>query len=394
MKKIVISGFYGSDNAGDEAILASMLATIKEVVSDADIIVLSGNVEQTTKRHNIKALSNSTMKIPKTLSTLKNADLFILGGGGLLQDDSSILNLIFWLIRVSLAKLLNKCVMCYAIGVGPIDTKLGKFLTKLIINKVNLITVRDSESKKLLKNLGVNRPPIYVTADPAFVLSSATPERVSEIFARENIIKKHHCPLIGISVERLYGFKRVLPVKYSVKYNIWSPGGKSKFEKFKAEMAQVADSLVTKLNAEIVFVPMYHGRDDKVSADIVQIMKNKNHAKVVTGMYTPQELKGIIGQMDMFVGLRLHSLIFAASMCIPMVGLAASSPKIRSFLKLIGQEMYVCDVNDFNSNDLLIKIEEVWVNREQIRKKLKSKVNVLQKRALSNAKLVSELLKD
>jgi polysaccharide pyruvyl transferase WcaK-like protein len=85
--RIGISGSYGGMNLGDEAILQGILSKIRTSSINTEIIVFSYNPEDTQKRHNVKALPVREMHKDQVMEELKNLDLFILGGGGLLFND-------------------------------------------------------------------------------------------------------------------------------------------------------------------------------------------------------------------------------------------------------------------------------------------------------------------
>ena len=116
MSNIVISGYYGFGNAGDEAMLCAIIDAIRDVEDDAHITVISGNPQETSRKHNIKAVG--TFAAFGILNAIRNADLVISGGGSLLQDATSIRNTYYYLSIMGLAKLLGKPVMLYSQGIG------------------------------------------------------------------------------------------------------------------------------------------------------------------------------------------------------------------------------------------------------------------------------------
>jgi polysaccharide pyruvyl transferase WcaK-like protein len=125
--------------------------------------------------------------------------------------------------------------------------------------------------------------------------------------------------------------------------------------------------------------------------EIHQKMKNKDRAKIIRGMYSPQEILGVVGQMDMMIGMRLHSLIFAARMNVPVVGLSYDT-KTSEFLRMIGQDRWSCDYKNININNVFQNIYHVWINRDDIKRDLDVKVNELQIKSRYNAELARELL--
>lgn len=117
MSRLVISGYYGFGNAGDEAMLAAILEAILEVVPEADITVISGNPRHTAEKHGVKAVGR--FDVTGIFNAIKRCDLLISGGGSLLQDVTSNRSLYYYLSIISLANMLGKKVMLYAQGMGP-----------------------------------------------------------------------------------------------------------------------------------------------------------------------------------------------------------------------------------------------------------------------------------
>jgi polysaccharide pyruvyl transferase WcaK-like protein len=290
---------------------------------------------------------------------------------------------------IILAKLLKTPIVIYAGSIGPEPSKgkLSKMLVRFTLNKVDLITLREEISYEYLQMVGVNKPPIYVTADPAFLLPSVTSERVKEIMLIESI-NKNDRPLIGVSLSQV--------IAHWAFPEIQDLGGK--YDRYIKIMSQVIDYLTEELSATIVFVPHVIGyskkEDDRIAAkDIYQMAKNKDKIKLIENEYAPEELKGLIGQFDLFIGARTHSVISAAMMCTPFVAIEYESPKTRGIIgKMLDCEEFVYDIRTLNFDTLITKINDVWLNREKIRGELKFKIEGMEERALLNGKLVKELM--
>ena len=160
-KKIVISGYYGFGNFGDEAILYTLIQKLKDY--DTDITVISGNPQFTIANYYVKAIKNFALF--KLIYAIKSADVLISGGGSLLQDVTSVRSLIYYLLVIWLGILFNKKVIIFAQGIGPIKNKFAFFITMSILKKCTFISVRDINSQNLLKNEGINSElvcdPIY-----------------------------------------------------------------------------------------------------------------------------------------------------------------------------------------------------------------------------------------
>lgn len=398
MKKIIISGWYGNKNAGDEAILAAMIASLKGKIEDIEITVFSSDPTYTSKTHHVKAVHQLPFGILplgsailrgrsfQTLKALREADLFILGGGGFLSDWQSWTVILQWLGQAVLAKMFKRKVMVYAVGAGPITTKKGKLLTRIILNRlVNVITVRDEASRKWLIKAGVTSQ-ISITADPAVNLEPAKSARISEILS--DIIRLKE-PVIGVCLAPFFHSER-----------FW-PGQHNRFLKYKEACVQVIDYAISKLGAQVIFIPMQPSLDVPFGREIIGSLQHKERAKLIQGEYTPQEIMGILGRMDMVIGMRFHSLIFAAVMNIPMVGIMYLH-KSECFLEEIGQRGNAVGIgdgtlrkaDDIDVNKMIAILQHVWASRETVKKEITPRIAQLQKKEALNVELALALLKE
>lgn len=151
MSKVILSGYYGFDNFGDEAILQVLIENLKAL--DCDITVLSHNPDKTAQIHNVETIF--TFNLFKIVKKMSKSDVLISGGGSLLQDVTSIRSLIYYLLIIFLGNLFCKRVIIFAQGIGPIKNKITQYITKNLLKKVNLITVRDKRSLDLVTSWGL-----------------------------------------------------------------------------------------------------------------------------------------------------------------------------------------------------------------------------------------------
>lgn len=162
-KKVVLSGYYGADNFGDEAILETLIQRLKKV--NADITVLSSNPDKTAKIHSVKALKK--FAIGQIIKTVSKSDILISGGGSLLQDATSLKSLLYYLFVIFIAQFYKKEVIIFAQGIGPISNKFGEFITKALLKKCRWISVRDDKSLFLLRGWGIKTE---LVCDPLYDL--------------------------------------------------------------------------------------------------------------------------------------------------------------------------------------------------------------------------------
>jgi polysaccharide pyruvyl transferase WcaK-like protein len=384
-RRIVVVNDGLGPNKGDQAILLSMLDSIRQAIPEAEI----------------KTFPNSNMRSVRQyvefIQTLNHADLFLFGGGQEIQDQASVTFLISGLLKILWARLLSKPVMCYALGVGPVGTVIGKLASRAVLNGVDLIAVRDQQSREHLSQLGITKPPCVVTADPALTLTPAREDEVCNLFMSEGI-RSAKGPRIAIAPRRWFHYRHyLLPMSVRVRFS--RIGGKEEFARLKKVIAEVADRLVEQYDAQIIFVPMRAsensrdpGQDDNiVSREIIDTMKYQTHTFLLKGDYPPPVLKAFFGEMDLVIGMRMHSLILASMMDVPVLGISLS-PKFRPFFNLIGQAKYLIPVEEVRFHNLLQKISMALEQARTIKAELKSRRTAAHDLALSNVRHVQQML--
>lgn len=162
-KNIAISGYYGFENFGDEAILKVLTSELKK--QGYGITVFSKSPQNTSEKLGVNSVYRFSIK--EVLQTIKTSDLLISGGGSLLQDTTSLKSLLYYLFIIGSALFCKKEVVIFAQGLGPINSLLGKFLTKILLKKAKYITVRDEKSLNLLKKWGLSPD---LVSDPVWSL--------------------------------------------------------------------------------------------------------------------------------------------------------------------------------------------------------------------------------
>ena len=163
--RFVISGYYGFENSGDDALLLTIIRQIKKDYSDAQITVLSKSPKNTKSEYGVNSVNRyNPIAI---LWYIFKCDLFVSGGGTLIQDETSTKSLIYYLALIKTALFFKKKVMLYANGIGPLTSFKNIEKTKNILNRVDLITLRDNQSLAELEHIGVDKPHIFCSNQTA-----------------------------------------------------------------------------------------------------------------------------------------------------------------------------------------------------------------------------------
>jgi polysaccharide pyruvyl transferase CsaB len=372
--KVLIVGYYGFENAGDEAILRAIVNDLRERHAKLSVTVVSGNPAQTSELHGIAAISwRDGLAI---FDAVSEADLTIVGGGGLFHDYWGLNpNLLFtdqqsgialYTAPAILAALLDKPLVLYAIGVGPLFSEHAKRFVRVACEAATAITVRDEGSKGLLESIGVVGDRVRVTADPALGLSL---EEHSAVEARADIANAEK-PLVAVSVRD------------------WNVGVESNF--WEREFAAGLDQFLAREGGTILFTPF--GRlagegksDDDVSARIQAQMRHRSSSILLSGESSPIDLLHLFGSCDLTVGMRLHSLIFSALNHVPCAAVSYDL-KVDQFVERIGSAKPL-DIRSLEADRLAGNMSEALATTVEFRMGVRDKLRTLAGLAKQNAEI-------
>lgn len=361
MSDILISGYYGFRNNGDDTILMTIIDEIRSKRPNADIVVLSKNPAETEKIYNVRSVSREN--VFRIVREIKETKLLISGGGTLIQDGTSTKSLLYYLFIIKTAELFGKKVMLYANGIGPLGSHRNRVITKKILNGTDVITLRDKLSEEELSSIGVTKPRIYLTADPAFVLSDC--DACDDEVLSENGIPTDK-PLLLVSVRP------------------WKEIGVD----FCDAIARACDYAFEKYGLYPVLLPMQLSRDTELCEEVAAkmhlpctVIKAENEVKRLLAIYRHTEL---------CVGMRLHTLIYSAVACTSMIGLVYD-PKVSEFLEYIGVDDRI-DVSKVSFELLKQYIDKNMSTRADERARLLQRSGILKEKAKLNTELAIELL--
>ncbi len=360
MSDIIISGYYGLGNSGDEALLKSIVEDIRSINPDITITALSGNAKLTKELYGIKTISRTNPF--SIIREFKKAKILLSGGGTLIQDATSTKSLLYYLGIISLAKKMGMKVMLYANGMGPLKDKNIKKVNR-VLNEVDLITLRENVSLEEIKRCSITKPEVVVTADPAFNLAPSSPERAGEILKEYGIDENEK--IVAVSVREC---------------NLAAPD-------FEEKLALALDC-VSRKGYLPVFIPMQMKMDLDISLRIATKMKEKS--KIIDCELSVSDMLALIGRCSVACGMRLHMLIFASVMNVPMAGIAYD-PKIKGFMEYMNQTNYI-RLEDFDEIKFGEIFEEVLEKQTILKEELEKNSTPLREKAKKNAYLALELM--
>ena len=318
---VLICGAYGKGNAGDEAILKAILRQLQHIDPDMPICVLSHNPKSTRLTHHVGAAY--VFNPFSFLRVMRRSKLYISGGGSLIQNQTSTRSLNYYLLSIRLAKLTGNRVLMYGCGIGPVNGETSrKRAARVIDRNVDAITLREDLSAEELRAMGVTKPKIYVTADPALLLEPGLEGAVDGFLLGNNMDPAGRYALFVL--------------------RDW-PGFAEKKQAFMESAKYVKETY----GLTPVFFALEPGRDLPPSREVAAELPFE-----CPMLSAPSDEKLIIGmmkKMQVVVSMRLHALIFASSVAAPLVAVSYD-PKVTGFMHYIGQKhcVYFEDVTAEN----------------------------------------------
>lgn len=337
---VTVCGSYGKNNAGDDAILEAMVSEISDIDPDIRVRVLSRTPKKTRLNYRVDTLY--TFNPFALIRAFRKSKLYINGGGNLIQDITSTRSLLFYLYTIWLGKLLGCKVMMYGCGIGPVIRPSNRRRTARVINRcVDIITLREPESREELKRLGVSGPEVILSADPALILSPSSDSETESAMISNGL----------------------------------SPGGRyiafmlrdwPSFPEKAKIFGMAADYAYEKYGLVPVFIPLERGKDEAASGLASGCMK-KARPHIVNTPEKTGTLLGMLARMEVVVSMRLHGLIFAAGQGVPLVGVSYDT-KVSSFLKYMEQDLCI-SIEDLNFEALTALIDKAMEkDRDELRK--------------------------
>jgi len=363
MYKILISGYYGFNNIGDESILRAVVDNLREKLDDIEITVLSQDPEGTKEKYGVRSVDRRSIK--SIINAVRKCDLLVSGGGSLLQDVTSKKSILYYLIIMQIAYLFRKKVFIYSQGIGPINSVFNRRITARVLSKACGIVVRDEQSKDFLAEIGVDKDKVVVTADPVLRIKPASLQIGHSILRSEGVPMDDGRLTVGFAIRE------------------------RKLESaFIDELCEAMLRIRDEYDAKIVLIPFHFSEDIKVIEEIEKRLGNQVYT--VKKKCLTDEMLSIIGNMDILIGVRLHALIHAAIMDVPMIGVSYD-PKINSFLRSIGMRA-VSSVYDFNCSYFMEEFQKTLDNGDELRAKVRGRLVGLTKALDNNEELIKQIM--
>lgn len=356
MRRVLLLGYFGAGNFGDDALLADWLIRNGEWLRNqglkADILCgqadpLGGFIESPALREIVGRL------VPKrTAITMPTRDYraVIAPGGSLLQDASSLRSLLFYLWVIRRFALSGVPVFLLHQGIGPLQSQIAKRLTPAVLRLVRLLSLRDQSSYEWAMHQGGLRkhPHVYLSCDPILGATfSPYPD----------------CPgLASLPAEYLLAMPRPTG-------DLPYPGDRTEEP---AALAQCLAYAAKRTGLPVVLLPLHHGQDDA----FCQAVAEAGGPQMSVLALAPKEahrasaIWQAIGGARLVISHRLHGLVSAASRDLPAMGVAYD-PKVSAFCDGMGYPWcYPATVHEVQT---LEKLDSLWEGREALQQDVQAR---------------------
>ncbi len=368
---VLISGYYGFDNLGDEAILEQLLSEVKAAgISSDHIVVLSNNPSKTRTQFAVQTVNR--WKLKEIIALLPRTKLFISGGGGLFQDTDSLKSIVYYGGLITLARLFGSKILIYAQGLGPLKRSISRNLTKQFLQLADNISVRDDNSYGQLEEWGLKAKSIK-TADPVWTLERSTPPQpVQELLSKYSSSARPTPSLIGISLRSGAGFTS-------------------------AHLQKLVETLEATLDssATLVMLPLQDQQDRQILQSFVDLWQSKNRTVwlPLSQDLLPSQWLSLLASLDMVIGMRLHSLIMSLASGKPVIGISYD-PKVEVVLKQFKQPNLTFTRNEDNqdSQSWPDTIKAALTNYDELTAAASHQAKDCRQMACQNGALIAKIL--
>lgn len=356
MTRVLILGGDTDFNLGDAAILAALCHCLATTDPRAEITVTSWRPQQARLPGTVRVIPKGLRGWRQLLCAACVSDRIIIGGGGLFQDDDSRAKMPYWAFRIAALKLLNDEIVGHSIGAGPLDHADSRGCARLACAALRSISARDEFARRALARC--TGKPVEVVPDPAFMLPPA-PASEAITFLRSLALNPGR-PIIGVALRGWFHARGGL-IPHRVRWKTGLSGSEhgAGMTRLLGQLEEMLRSLARRTGAAILLMPTYalsHEGDVAVCRRLAAALSDLE-ARVAL-ISDPGLYKAVAGQLALVLSARMHPLIFAASMGVPIVGLAYNS-KFEGLFDLLGVSRRVLWLDDFASHSQTQRLEEL-----------------------------------
>ena len=368
LRNVLILAGDADGNLGDAAIAHATCETLRRYNPQVTIHAVS-NLPKLDPRTVADVVIPKGMRgLPALISAARKSDLVLCGGGGLFQDDDSLIKMPYWAARLLLVRLFSRRIAGYSIGAGPLQAWTSRLAGRIALACLDPISVRDRAARETLQPLTAKT--VRVVPDPALLLTPASDEQAASLL-NMNGVPMDGRPLIGVALRQWFHKRRSwIPHKYAYKLGFNRTHGQEQCDRMIDLVAQALNTLAAQTGAYFVFLPTYnvaHENDADICQRTMQKMQTGNAALI--RIEDPRLYQAVLGRMQLMLTARMHAAILAAGVGVPAIGLAYNQ-KFGGFFSLIGREDAVIPLDQLvASNDaesLVLRMSQMLQTRDNV----------------------------
>lgn len=305
------------------------------------------------------------------LKAFEDTDVVVSISGEMLNDHNWQ-RLPLFLYGYWLGYAMKKIVAIYPQSIGPIENKFTKFIVRYVLRRCDLVFPRDKISLATVNKLRISENKVHLVPDVA-VNQPYIPSAEARCLLNEEGVNLNRHPIVGITMSMF---------------------NKSDYQSYFPVIKNLCHFVTISLKGSVVFVSPNMPYQNEISDfSLAQNMYNelpcKDNVILLSKLYSPSELKGILGEFDLFISSRMHVSILATMECTPTITIN-SQPKLKGFMKMIHQEKWACNIEDFTIERSEQMVRDILENSDQVRERLACASNEVGRNALMATKFLKE----
>lgn len=334
-------------NLGDKAIVRSTCDELHRLNPGVQVFIKSNLPPDYCLRYfRATPIAKGPRGWLKTLKIAAHSDLVLVGGGGLFQDDDSLVKMPYWGVKVAIVRLVARRMVTYSIGAGPLRSRLGRLFARLAMHCMDRISVRDHTGQAALG--AVTSKPVTIVPDPAVLLRPGPAAMLPP--ALQVIVDRADRPLIAVALrEWFHQIQTFIPHKYAVKYKLRKVPGQAERAIFYPLMARALDQIAEKSGGTLLFLPSYnvgHEGDHECCERVMAHMQTPRRHLLL--LDDPVDYLLLGQHLSLIVSARLHPVILCTNVGTPAVGLGYN-PKFTGYFAKLGLDDQLMDLSHFQS---------------------------------------------
>jgi polysaccharide pyruvyl transferase WcaK-like protein len=364
MRFCLTGGWFDSPNIGDNALLLGIVESLG-TAAPAEFTVLTPDPARVRTVHGLPALAPRRQPL-KLIRLLCSVDALVFTGGSPFFDHTA--QMLYCAALAMIARLCGAKVIVWGIWLRPLSNRQCRALVRFICRRADYLSGRDPETVRGLSELASGEVPVEFLPDPATQMTPISRDQAQELLAGEGVRPNEKA--IAICMRNFQAGREFGVHHYDRQF---SPGD---VERYQDALAELVRSLLEKTDCRILFLPMHTVEPDDDRVPAVRVVErlgasvDRTRVSVVRHQYQPREMRGMLGLMELVVGMRFHSLLLASAMGVPVVSISYAS-KSESIMDLIGQRQHMIRIADVTGTWLCRHALEVLSQHDALQSTLR-----------------------